>query len=84
MRSRKNVVSIRMNDAEYTEKARNAETVEKMSALSSQNSTLRSSVQELILENENLKTLSDDLREQVNLSNVEAVISAQKSKEKTE
>ena len=84
MCSRKNVVSIRMNDAEYTEKARNAETVEKMSALSSQNSTLRSSVQELSLENENLKTLSDDLREQVNLSNVEAVISAQKSKEKTE
>ena len=28
--------------------------------------------------------MSDDLREQVNLSNVEAVISAQKSKEKTE
>ena len=41
-------------------------------------------MQELSLENENLKTLSDDLREQVNLSNVEAVISAQKSKEKTE
>ena len=41
-------------------------------------------MQELSLENKNLKALSDDLREQVNLSNVEAVISAQKSKEKTE
>ena len=73
-----------LSDQLEREKTRNAEAVEKMSALSSQNSTLRSSVQELSLENENLKTLSDDLREQVNLSNVEAVISAQKSKEKTE
>lgn len=33
--------------------------------------------QELSLKNENLKALSDELHKQVNLSNVEAVISAQ-------
>jgi fumarate reductase subunit C len=67
-----------------TKRARISEAVEKMSELSLQNSTLLSRAQELSLENENLKALNDELHKQVNLSNVEAVISAQKSIEKTE